>query len=160
MAIVNADLDQQLEELLAESIEAAQQRQASTFDELTGGNATKLVLFGAGNLGRRTLTGLRKIGIEPVCIIDNNKSLWGQTLDGLPVHSPAEGAALYRDSRYVRYYHLARRRYRPDARAHGAVTQPRLQEYCSFSPVVLEVLRYISAALFAGPSAPRSSAGR
>ncbi len=98
MAIVSADLDQQLEELLAESIEAAQQRQASTFDELTGGNATRLVLFGAGNLGRRTLIGLRKIGIEPVYIIDNNKALWGQTLDGIPVYSPAEGAVLYGDS--------------------------------------------------------------
>lgn len=95
MAILSAGLDQQLDELLAEGVEGAQLREASAFDELAGGNATDLVLFGAGNLGRRTLTGLRKLGISPLCLLDNNSARWGERLDGIPVLSPSEGVRLY-----------------------------------------------------------------
>jgi|ERR1017187_9861032 FlaA1/EpsC-like NDP-sugar epimerase len=95
MPSLSADLDQQLEELLAESIEGAQQREASAFDELTGGNADELVLFGAGSLGRRILAGLREIGIEPLCFVDSNNVRWGQKLDALSVIGPCEGAKLY-----------------------------------------------------------------
>ena len=98
MPSLSADLDQQLDELLAEGAEGAQQREASAFDELTGGNTTELVLFGAGNLGRRTLARLRKIGVSPLCFIDNNSARWGQAIDGIPVMSPAEGARLYGSS--------------------------------------------------------------
>lgn len=95
MGTVSAKFDQQLEELLAEGVEAARQREASTFDELTGADATEFVLFGAGNLGRRTLIGLRKIGIEPLCFIDSNNARWGERTDGILVLSPPEGAELY-----------------------------------------------------------------
>jgi FkbM family methyltransferase len=87
--------EQEIEDLLAEGIEGARRREADTFDKLAGNGTRDLVLFGAGNLGRRTLTGLRKAGIEPLGFIDNNKELWGKDLDGLYVLSPAEGAKLY-----------------------------------------------------------------
>jgi FlaA1/EpsC-like NDP-sugar epimerase len=95
MPSLSADLDHQLDELLAESVEGAQKRETSAFDELTDGNTDELVLFGAGNLGRRILAGLREIGIEPLCFIDSNKARWGQKLDALSVISPLEGAELY-----------------------------------------------------------------
>jgi FkbM family methyltransferase len=97
MNSLSIELDHQLEELLDEGIEGARRREADAFDELAGANVTELVLFGAGNLGRRTLTGLRRIGIEPLCFIDNNKARWGEKVDGLLVLSPEEGGKLYGD---------------------------------------------------------------
>jgi FkbM family methyltransferase len=95
MKSVSAELDQQLEELLAEGVEGARKREATTFDDLAGSQATELVLFGAGNLGRRALAGLRKAGMEPLCFVDSDKARWGEELDGLPVFSPDEGSRLY-----------------------------------------------------------------
>jgi FkbM family methyltransferase len=94
MLKVDADLQRELEFLLAETAEEAQKRESSAFDKAVG-PGSELVLFGAGNLGRRTLAGLRKIGIEPRCFVDNNSSRWGQSLDGLPLIGPEEAARLY-----------------------------------------------------------------
>jgi len=91
----SAVLDQQLDQLLAEGLEGARQREASQFDELTGKRQQDIVLFGAGNLGRRTSAGLRSIGIEPLCFIDNNEARWGESLEGIPVLSPSIGAQRY-----------------------------------------------------------------
>jgi FkbM family methyltransferase len=52
-------------------------------------------IFGAGNLGRRTAAGLRKLGIEPQCFIDSNKDRWRAQIEGLTVYSAEEGARLY-----------------------------------------------------------------
>jgi FkbM family methyltransferase len=86
---------QALEALLAEGVDAARKREAAAYDELTGGLGSRLVLFGAGNLGRRTLAGLRRLGIEPLCFVDNNTALWGEEVNGVRVMSPAEGAQQY-----------------------------------------------------------------
>jgi FkbM family methyltransferase len=94
MLNVDVDLKRELESLLAESVEDAQKRESSAFDNAAG-PGLELVLFGAGNLGRRTLAGLRKIGIEPRCFVDNNSSRWGQIVDGLPLISPEEAIRLY-----------------------------------------------------------------
>jgi FkbM family methyltransferase len=95
MANVSEKPDQQLEELLAETTESSRQREADTFNKLAGANVTQIVLFGSGNLGRRTLAGLRKIGIEPLCFVDSNPSKWGQSIDDLSVLSPDEAARAY-----------------------------------------------------------------
>lgn len=89
----NVDLD--LEALLSEGAEGAREREATVTERLGDLNASGIVLFGAGNLGRRTLSVLRKVGIEPLCFVDNNHSLWGKSLDEIPVLSPAEGATRY-----------------------------------------------------------------
>ena len=60
------------------------------FDRLSGGR--DIVLMGAGGLGRRTLAGLRRHGIEPLAFADNGIERLGTTLDGVAVLSP-EGAA-------------------------------------------------------------------
>lgn len=85
-------LSTQLEELLGEDIASAKQREKSTFDELTAPFGTSLVLFGVGNLGRKTLAGLRRAGIEPLAFSDNNPAVWGKTVDGLTVLSPKDAA--------------------------------------------------------------------
>jgi FkbM family methyltransferase len=67
-------------------------RQAETreFDRLSGGRP--IVLMGAGGLGRRTLTGLRRHGVEPLAFVDNGPGKHGTTLDGVRVLSAAAAA--------------------------------------------------------------------
>ena len=95
MSKASTDFDDQLEALLAEGPEGARQREAAAIAALGELNGAGIVLFGAGNLGQRTLAGLDRVGIEPLCFVDNNKSLWGKDLNGIPVLSPAEGATHY-----------------------------------------------------------------
>ena len=84
-----------LEILMSEGVEACQGRERNTFDEFTGGS-TRIVLFGAGGLGRKVLAAFREDGIEPLAFVDNK--LAGQTVDALNVLTPAEGAAKWGQS--------------------------------------------------------------
>ena len=59
-------LQAELEHLLNEDIESVRLRERTAFDEVAGPLADRLVLFGAGNLGRRTLAGLRTVGIDNI----------------------------------------------------------------------------------------------
>jgi FkbM family methyltransferase len=70
----------------------------SLYDATAGQLGGRIVLFGAGFLGRRTLAGLRKKGIEPLGFADNNPQLWGTTVDGLPVVSRAEAEDLWAET--------------------------------------------------------------
>ena len=76
--VMNFDL--QLEALLAEGIDGARQREAATGDSLRDLGASGIVLFGAGNLGQRALAGLRAVGIEPLCFVDNNQLVWARIM--------------------------------------------------------------------------------
>jgi FkbM family methyltransferase len=71
---------------------AMQQR---AFDAISGTGSRSLVLMGAGALGRRTLAGLRRSGVEPLAFGDNNSRLWGTQVDGLTVLSPETAVAHY-----------------------------------------------------------------
>jgi FkbM family methyltransferase len=82
----------QLDELLGEDTASILDREATTFDKLAGPLKESLVLFGAGNLGRKTLAGLRQLGQEPRAFADNNPLLWNTTVEGIPVLSPEEAA--------------------------------------------------------------------
>ncbi|MCW8130861.1 MAG: FkbM family methyltransferase [Planctomycetota bacterium] len=79
--------------LLSEDVEAARRREAAAFDAVAQGGG--IVLFGAGNLGRMTLRGLRKAGVQPLAFADNDRRKWGQTSEGLPVLAPEEAARRY-----------------------------------------------------------------
>jgi FkbM family methyltransferase len=61
-------------------------------DEFAGSRRNRIVLFGARKLGRKTLAGLRAVGIEPLGFSDNDPQTWGTTLDGLAVYSPHDAA--------------------------------------------------------------------
>lgn len=87
-----------LETLLQESVADATHRERTTFDDLARPFAARLVLFGAGGFGRRTLTGLRVLGIEPLGFADNDEALWGQSVEGVPVLAPADAARQFGDS--------------------------------------------------------------
>ncbi len=78
-----------LERLLSESSAAARRREQAAF---SCDSAAKLVLMGAGHLGRKVLSALRKRGIEALAFVDHSSTLQGTQVDGLQVLSPADGA--------------------------------------------------------------------
>ena len=80
-----------LDDLLRETPDAARARERSAFDEIVAGRR-KVVIFGAGRLGRKILQGLSGTDLKAVAYADNNSRLWGKTVDGLPVLSPQEAA--------------------------------------------------------------------
>jgi FkbM family methyltransferase len=88
-------LEAQLEALLDEPMEETIRRQRETFDRLAAPHGDALVLFGAGRLGRKTLAGLRHVGVEPLAFADSDSALWGSLVDGIRVMSPREAASKY-----------------------------------------------------------------
>lgn len=86
-----------LESLLALDPETVVADQRGLWDRATGARGKRIVLFGAGHLGRYTLRGLARAGIRPVAIADNAAHLWNTEIDGIEVLSPTDAAARYRD---------------------------------------------------------------
>ena len=80
----------ELDTLLSRHAATMRQAEAREFDRLSGGRP--IVLMGAGGLGRRTLAGLRKHGVEPLAFVDNGPGKHGTVLDGVRVLSPAAAA--------------------------------------------------------------------
>ncbi len=68
------------------------------FDQAAGPCRDAIVLFGSGPLGRLTLAGLRRAGVEPLAFVDNQERLWGQLVADLPVLSPREAIRHYGQS--------------------------------------------------------------
>jgi len=99
---MNASEANQLEVVLqrigSESFEAAQAREKSTFANFAGQNEERLILFGAGPLGRLVLHGLNQAGLRPITFADNNERLWNTDIEGVPVLAPSTASDLYRDS--------------------------------------------------------------
>jgi len=95
MTRMNSPLETELEALLSEPVERAKERAGSTFDEQLSPYGRKVVLFGAGNMGRQVLARLRQDGIEPQAFADNTRKNWGTQVDGVPVLPPAEAAGRY-----------------------------------------------------------------
>src|SRR5262245_6415495 len=90
--------DAWLEHLLSEPEESVAERARTCFDRDLRTFQKRIVLFGAGNTGRRILARLREDGIEPLAFSDNQSEQWGKTVDGLQVLSPNGAAASYGDN--------------------------------------------------------------
>src|SRR5476651_2495528 len=84
-----------IEELLGEPVEDARVRERGTFDQLAGDSDARLVLFGAGMRGRKICEALRRHGVVPLAFADNAADIIGNSVDGVPVLSPADAAARY-----------------------------------------------------------------
>jgi len=85
---------QQLEKLLCETPAEARARESSAFDRLAE-NRRDVVIFGAGRLGRKLLAGLPEMALIPVAFADNDSSLWGASIEGVPVLKPQDATARY-----------------------------------------------------------------
>jgi FkbM family methyltransferase len=84
------ELGRILRKMAAESPEDTAERTAWTFDNLARPFADQIVLFGAGALGKITLSRLQRAGVEPLAFADNNSKLWGTRIDGIEVFSREE----------------------------------------------------------------------
>ena len=74
--------------LLSEPIIEAVARERRHAQELLDARKD-VVLYGAGNLGRKMLAALRRVGCEPRAFADQNVALHGCRVEGVPVMSPA-----------------------------------------------------------------------
>ncbi len=95
--LAEKDMTAALEELFAEGEAGATGREQSAFDLIAGPSKDLIVLFGAGRVGRKTLTGLRKAGLEPLAFADNDARLWNTSVEGVEVLSPGEAARRHGD---------------------------------------------------------------
>jgi FkbM family methyltransferase len=86
---------EELEALLAEDRVSVEKRETTAFDAIAGPFNRSLILFGAGRLGRKTLAGLRRLGIEPLAFADNNPASWNHPIEGVPVLPPQQAAEIY-----------------------------------------------------------------
>jgi FkbM family methyltransferase len=95
-ATANVELETILQQIEAEPSEKVRERERKAFDEIAGPYSKRLVLFGAGPLGKTVLAGLRQAGIEPLAFADNRLAERSSAetgrpeLMGLPVLSAAE----------------------------------------------------------------------
>jgi FkbM family methyltransferase len=80
---------------LDEPRSAALAREGRLVAELAARPSTPIVLFGAGNLGRRALGLLRAHGHEVAAFLDNDPRLWGSRVDGTIVLSPEDGSSRF-----------------------------------------------------------------
>ncbi len=95
MADVKQELAEKLERVLEEPVAHATYRERSTFQQLRRGSSGRVVIYGAGSLGRRIRAGLGEMGIEVVAFVDRNPDLWSKTVDGVKVLSPTDASAAY-----------------------------------------------------------------
>ena len=84
-----------LERLLSEAVADCQKREQTAFDAHSGAAHAPIVLLGAGQLGRRTLRALERVGRPAVAVADNNAALWGTEVENVRVYSPAEAASRF-----------------------------------------------------------------
>ena len=83
--------------LLSESLESVRNREQTNFEKILKGSR-EVVIFGAGNLGKKALQALQSQGYEVKGFLDNNTSLHGKEVKGLLVSSIAEGWRLHGDA--------------------------------------------------------------
>ncbi|MFJ2537759.1 FkbM family methyltransferase [Pseudomonas sp. NPDC087614] len=87
--MTDQSLSARLDRLLSEPLEAIRQRQQDTLLNVLGDFEQPFVLFGAGHLGKKVASVLLEMGLKPKAFIDNNPALWGRSVLGIEVLSPA-----------------------------------------------------------------------
>jgi FkbM family methyltransferase len=84
--------------LVMEKLPDVQHREQTAFQEALKPFSNRVVIYGAGNLGRRTLKGLGETGIQTLAFADRNSALWSNTVDGVPVLAPEEAVTRFGDN--------------------------------------------------------------
>jgi hypothetical protein len=90
-AVLLADL----REVLSETTLSSRDREARLLTQIGERPEMPIVLFGAGRLGRRTLSILRAHGLDVAAFTDNEPRTWGSVVDDVPVLSPSDAAARF-----------------------------------------------------------------
>jgi FkbM family methyltransferase len=93
--VVREALLRELRAMLGEVADEARMRERRLYVELQSHPKTPIVLFGAGNLGRRTLSVLRAHGRDVAAFVDNDRARWGGAVEGVPVLSPDDASSQF-----------------------------------------------------------------
>ena len=88
-------LQELLSELLSEPDELMVERTATAYDRYAGACPRQVVIFGAGQLGRFVLPGVRAAGLQPLAFCDNNPRSWGNQIEGVTVLSTQAAVERY-----------------------------------------------------------------
>ena len=86
-----------LDELLREDPRQTARRVEALYSSLASPFEDKMVICGAGPLGRFVLPAVLASGIQPMAYCDNNSALWGSNIGGVPVMPPAEAVERFAD---------------------------------------------------------------
>lgn len=89
--MMTSDLENELEALLAEDPAESVRRATEALRGVETGER-RLVLYGAGTLGRAVLARLRRAGVEPAAFADDTPGKQGRTVEGVPVMTPRQAA--------------------------------------------------------------------
>jgi FkbM family methyltransferase len=81
--------------IFAETPDEVRVREKNALATLLRERSNRVVLFGAGTLGRRARKLLQECGADVLAFSDNDTSRWGSTIDGCAVISPEEAASRY-----------------------------------------------------------------
>ena len=101
MTTVSTSDLREIEELLAEPVAAAAERERTTFaEQLRAGDGT-VVLFGAGRLGQLCARALARAGVPLRAFCDGSSRLHGTTVEGAEVLAPAEAARRFGGALFV-----------------------------------------------------------
>src|SRR3954454_2033190 len=87
-----------LASIFEESVEQVHEREHTALQDLLSRREGRVVLFGAGTLGRRALPLLQQLGATVLAFTDNNSASWGKQIESIPILSPAEAASAYGNS--------------------------------------------------------------
>src|SRR5580704_14185035 len=87
-----------LDVILSEPIASVKEREAHALDRQLAKCRGRVVLYGAGSLGKTALKCLRSIAVEPLAFCDNNQGRWSETVEGLTVFSPEDAVEKYGSS--------------------------------------------------------------
>lgn len=90
--ITKSELMAALNDILREPVSAVRERERTEVERLLAEAGNRCVLFGAGSLGRRALADLKRIGVQPLAISDNNPGLWGTKIDDTVLLPPNDAA--------------------------------------------------------------------
>lgn len=82
----------ELKKLLSQDIKNIYMKNDSFLEKQAGAGNSNFIIFGAGSLGKKTLYGLRQVGIEPLAFSDSDSKIWGSSIDGLKVLDPHDAA--------------------------------------------------------------------
>jgi len=91
----------EIEDLLAEPVAAAAERERTTFAEQLRTSDGAVVLFGAGRLGQLCARALARAGVPLRAFCDGNSRLQGTTVAGVEVLAPAEAARRFGGALFV-----------------------------------------------------------
>ena len=84
-----------LADLLDSDAQDVTERGRARFADAAGSAAGRIVLAGTGQVGRLAVDRLRRAGIEPLAVTDNDAHRWGTDLAGIRVLPPAEAVDRY-----------------------------------------------------------------